>query len=376
MAISVELNTPLAQALNEVIQPKLVEVGWSTGGGDDSALAEYVILMLVNGKTQEQIASELANDLLGLGPDDMEAVDFSRWLFEQVELLNKRLNGELAEPEPEKAAQAIPSFTEGSDDLQACHLCRFVASHNPRFETAQGLQNQGRSLFERAEHHKDRNPHFQRHHQNGRQHNQGTNMDVDGGPKESTDTQMEEAPQSESQDRGTEGVCRYNLRCTNKDCPYAHQSPAAPEGTTVDVSDVCPFGAACKNRKCVARHPSPAQKAMHQSEELCKYFPHCQNPHCQFKHPSMPLCRNGADCSVPGCKFTHQQIPCRYKPCLNPTCPFKHSEGQKGVFSDKVWTAERKDAPHVSERKFVSDEAGEEELIKPPPSSSEAEIVT
>ncbi|EER23896.1 hypothetical protein D8B26_002054 [Coccidioides posadasii str. Silveira] len=522
MAISVELNTPLAQALNEVIQPKLVEVGWSTGGGDDSALAEYVILMLVNGKTQEQIASELANDLLGLGPDDTEAVDFSRWLFEQVELLNKRLNGELAEPEPENAAQAIPSFTEGSDDAaapasaplkfdaemtdsplqpregglpsgprnmrnpkqngrgrllgqitramdrssesvlhrvrnqsgaerinmhrepprgprafqarggrsgggrqaggmgmnmgmgamgmgnnpmqnmppgsnmmtpqqqmqmmalfeeQARMMAQFMPGFvppaiNPAFQTAQGIQNQGRSLFERAEHHKDRNPHFQRHHQNGRQHNQGTNMDVDGGPKESTDTQMEEAPQSESQDRGTEGVCRYNLRCTNKDCPYAHQSPAAPEGTTIDVSDVCPFGAACKNRKCVARHPSPAQKAMHQSEELCKYFPHCQNPHCQFKHPSMPLCRNGADCSVPGCKFTHQQIPCRYKPCLNPTCPFKHSEGQKGVFSDKVWTAERKDAPHVSERKFVADEAGEEELIKPPPSSSEAEIVT
>lgn len=120
MSVSVELNTPLAEALNNVVQPKLVEVGWSTGGGDDSALAEYIILMLVNKKTQEQIAAELANDLLGLGPDDTEAVDFSRWLFEQVEALNKQLNGaqepaaETAQQEQQNTAQAIPSLPEAS----------------------------------------------------------------------------------------------------------------------------------------------------------------------------------------------------------------------------------------------------------------------
>lgn len=98
MSISVTLNTPLADALGNVVQPKLVEVGWSTGGLDDSALAEYIILMLVNGKTQEQIAAELSNDLLNLGPDDSGAVDFSRWLFEQVDVLNKQLNESSALP--------------------------------------------------------------------------------------------------------------------------------------------------------------------------------------------------------------------------------------------------------------------------------------
>lgn len=111
MAVSIELNTPLAEALNRVVQPKLVEVGWSTDGGDDSALAEYVILMLVNGKTQEQIAAELSNDLLSLGPDDTEAVDFSKWLFEQVETLNKQLNGQSAAADTHSNAQAIPSFS-------------------------------------------------------------------------------------------------------------------------------------------------------------------------------------------------------------------------------------------------------------------------
>ena len=93
MAVEVALNTPLAEALGNVVQPKLSEVGWSTGGLDDSALGEYIILMLVNGKTQEQIAAELSNDLLNLGPDDTGAVDFSKWLFEQVDNLNGQLNG-------------------------------------------------------------------------------------------------------------------------------------------------------------------------------------------------------------------------------------------------------------------------------------------
>jgi len=87
MSVEVALQTPLAHALNTVIQPKLVEVGWSTGGDDDSALSEYIILMLVNGKTQEQIAAELSGDLLNLGPDDPGARDFSEWLFQQLELL-------------------------------------------------------------------------------------------------------------------------------------------------------------------------------------------------------------------------------------------------------------------------------------------------
>lgn len=93
MAVEVVAGTPLAEALQNVVQPKVVEVGWSTGAQDDSYLSEYIILMLVNAKTQDQIASELANDLLGLGDDDASAVEFARWLFEQVNLLNAQLNG-------------------------------------------------------------------------------------------------------------------------------------------------------------------------------------------------------------------------------------------------------------------------------------------
>lgn len=103
MAVEVTLNSPLAEALSNVVQPKLSEVGWSTGGLDDSALTEYIILMLVNGKTQEQIAAELSNDLLNLDPDDSGAIEFARWLFSQVEELDMRLNGGATlDPQPEQ----------------------------------------------------------------------------------------------------------------------------------------------------------------------------------------------------------------------------------------------------------------------------------
>ena len=77
----------------------------------------------------------------------------------------------------------------------------------------------------------------------------------------------------------------------------------------------------------------------------------------------MPMCKYGSDCNREGCKFTHVNIMCKFNPCLNPDCPYKHAEGQKrGKYGDKVWTADQ-EKEHVSERKFVDDHMGEEELV-------------
>ena len=236
---------------------------------------------------------------------------------------------------------------------------------NPAFQQNGPPQN-GRSLFDRVERQGQR-PFGNRSQQQGAESN-----DID------MDMKPDEAKNGEQQDANTDNPCRFNLRCTRKDCPYAHQSPAAPEGAPIDPSDHCTFGAACKNRKCTARHPSPAVKTAHQAEALCMFFPNCANPHCTFKHPSMPLCRNGADCTTPDCNFTHLPTPCKFHPCLNSSCPYKHVEGQRGGFGDKVWTADGQQG-HVSERKFVADEGdAEEELIKPENTNegSSQEIVT
>ncbi|KAL4940315.1 hypothetical protein BDV06DRAFT_196914 [Aspergillus oleicola] len=479
---TVAVGTPLAEALSNAIQPKLVEMGWSSDSSD-SALTEYVILMLVNGKSQEQIASELSNDLLGLDEGDTQALDFSRWLFEQVETFNQQINGQSA-PSNENP-EAIPSFTDNEDTTLeqqgfgngpqsfdtnmgdtdgiptgpksmrnnrqgsqggrgrmlnqinrnldrgdsglhrirdqsgsgrinshargASRGGRFAQNGNGRFGGRQmGGMGMGNSQMGGAAGNvMNMNPNDQMHlmslleeqarmmaqfmpgfvspainpafQQGGPQRSLSDRVERPRGPRQqgfsgtrgdpkNTDVDMDAGLDQAAQNGGndesnTDSPCHFNLRCTRKDCPYAHQSPAAPEGTPIDVSDHCSFGAACKNRKCTGRHPSPAVKSAHQAEAVCRFFPNCTNPNCHFKHPSMPLCRNGADCTTPDCKFTHLQIACKFNPCLNPTCPYKHAEGQRGVFSDKVWTAESK--PHVSERKFVNDEDAPEELIKP-----------
>lgn len=221
-----------------------------------------------------------------------------------------------------------------------------------------GHGQHGKSLFERS----NKPNNFRRggHHQNnGHAHHappaENAQQDVNA---QGEDVEMSqgkrEAPNPE------ETMCKFNTRCANRECKFAHQSPAAPPGVTVDVKDVCTFGAACKNRKCVGRHPSPATKVAHQSELDCKFYPNCANPHCTFRHPAMPPCRNGGECKVPNCKFTHIKTPCRFNPCTNRVCPFTHEEGQRGTFKDKVWVADE----HVSERKFVQD-GGDEELVLP-----------
>ena len=242
---------------------------------------------------------------------------------------------------------------------------------NPTFQNGMMNPQAGKSLFDRIEQNPQRTNggNFRQNHSGFQQQAQGQSSFAQPSSAEADiSSSMEvESSQPQSKESPADTVCRFNLACTKRDCQFAHQSPAAPPGVTVDVHDTCPYGAACKNRKCVARHPSPAQKAEFQTTQECKFFPNCTNPACPFQHPTMPMCRNGADCNREGCKFTHVKANCKFNPCLNRNCPYKHIEGQqRGTYGDKVWTAnDGTEKEHVSERKFVPDELGEEELIVP-----------
>ena len=120
MPVEVALNTPLADALTAAVQPKLMEVGWA-GDSNDSALAEYIILMLVNGKDQNQIAAELSGELLNLPPEDPTSHDFARWLFEQLAQLNAQINGqpETADSNGADAANGGAPSNEMDTDMGA-----------------------------------------------------------------------------------------------------------------------------------------------------------------------------------------------------------------------------------------------------------------
>ncbi|KAJ9657053.1 hypothetical protein H2198_004545 [Neophaeococcomyces mojaviensis] len=180
-------------------------------------------------------------------------------------------------------------------------------------------------------------------------------------------------------------ICYFNLRCLNKDCQYAHQSPVAPPGADIDMTQTCSFGAACKNAKCHAKHPSPAQITAHKAEQECRFWPNCTNPNCAFKHPTMPLCSFGASCTNKDCKFTHLQTKCKFNPCTNSRCPYQHEPGQHRSMAAFQWTKDQANGSeqqgqegddqsenHVSNRKFVVE--GEEELIKPQEEQTAPEV--
>ena len=157
-------------------------------------------------------------------------------------------------------------------------------------------------------------------------------------------------------------MCKFNHKCLNPECPFAHQSPANTRpGIEINLDDSCTYGAACQNNKCLAKHPSPAQRHQHQKSQVdCKFFPNCSaGPMCPFKHPDTRPCRNGADCKVEGCPFAHSSIACRYNPCTRPDCPYKHAEGQRrGKFEDKVWTPNGGGADHFAGGEPMDDSVG------------------
>lgn len=184
----------------------------------------------------------------------------------------------------------------------------------------------------------------------------GSGMDIDGNNGHSTDA--------------FSTACKYNTTCNVPTCPFAHQSPAVTSNIQVDLTDTCTHRVACTNTKCTARHPSPALRNGHHaggglSSIDCKFYPNCANPRCPYRHPTAMPCRNGPDCTTPGCTFAHAKIMCRYNPCTNALCAFKHAEGQKrGKFTDKVWTPEGGEKTDRFADLSKHNE-GDEELIRP-----------
>ena len=243
-------------------------------------------------------------------------------------------------------------------------MAQMAAQHgfvNPNFNSQRNNGN-GNSMFDRSQKPQSRNKHRQQ--SKASNNNEDTAMDEDAAAPAGS--------ASDEQNDPATTMCKFNTFCTKPDCPFAHQTPAAPQGVSVDVTSECSYGVACKNFKCVSRHPSPAKKFEHQQQQECKFGPYCQNTKCQFKHSSAKPCRNGGDCTTQGCTFFHSPIECKFTPCTNPRCQFKHKEGQKT--GSNVWKAGDGN-DHISERKFV-DENGVEEVIIPGAPKVEADTAT
>ncbi|KAF7185771.1 Nuclear polyadenylated RNA-binding protein NAB2 [Pseudocercospora fuligena] len=458
----VDPGSALAQQIQLAVQPKLMENGW-VAEETDTTLAEYVTMMIVNGKDIQGVQSELGSDLLGLTDDDPTVGEFAQWLFDQVRNMSQPQQTQQAQPEQqEQQPQPIPTVQDAAmEDTPASADApptgpksmrngngpqrgrggRMLGQMNRNMDRSTDLPDNlrrikgaaggqsGRINAHSARDGPPRGPKSQQNIANGVQrmmnggrgghHNnmggnmnpmmQGMNgnmnsqqqmqfmqmmemqanlltqmMNQNGGqfqngnhagrggrgghrggrgghtqePKlkavngKLPDAALPAGPGGSSHADGMEvdsdaqgskfsTACRFDLSCNMPDCGFAHHGPATNGKGSLDMEATCTHGAACTNHQCVARHPSPAKKNAFNMQQDCKFFPNCTNPACPFRHPNAPPCRNGADCTTPGCTFGHSKIMCRYNPCLNKNCTFKHAEGQKrGKFEDKVWTAE------------------------------------
>jgi len=121
MSVEIQPNSPLGEALNMAIQGKIADLGWASGGAEGSAMSEYFILMLANGKSQDEIATEITNDLLGLAAEDESPRAFAAWLFDQINTLSAQFGSTSAEAaDGQNAGESAQDETmDGGLDLDA-----------------------------------------------------------------------------------------------------------------------------------------------------------------------------------------------------------------------------------------------------------------
>jgi hypothetical protein len=195
--------------------------------------------------------------------------------------------------------------------------------------------------------------------------NPNFNQNNRGGPKKSLQSRMDR-PHRGGMHASTKFAKKEGQDETMGDAAAGNGDSMEVETTRSDQSStMCKFNLRCSNKKCVGKHPSPAQRQKFQSEQECAFWPNCRDPeNCPYKHPTERPCRNGGDCTVADCPYYHTTIKCKFNPCLNPRCTFKHEAGQRKNTTNK-WVAQKEgeEKEHVSERKFVDENMPEESII-------------
>ncbi|XP_033736179.1 zinc finger CCCH domain-containing protein 14-like [Pecten maximus] len=121
--------------------------------------------------------------------------------------------------------------------------------------------------------------------------------------------------------------CKFDAKCTRKDCPYTHASKRGTVATTV-IQKIVPVAIPAPGPAPIR----PAYMPSTPSSVTCKFYPNCKNMSCPFPHPTP--CRFGMSCMKKSqCVFYHPALPTK----------------------DKLkWTASKTSDDRISERKFES----------------------
>ncbi|KAI9288376.1 hypothetical protein BC943DRAFT_316385 [Umbelopsis sp. AD052] len=366
----------LADFQNDIHQ-KCVEKEYVSA--DDNRLSEYIITMLVNGKTQSDLDSELIQ-LIGNDYDPA----LSAWVFSE---LDRRSSAEKTDFDVEEVVmdegdtnrqQSKPFQTRMF--LQALRRAKSdqqdsfpeTRRSSRRSASPQRRPNQAIDRSRSRSPNRERPVRRQDDRRGDRRNGNGRRADVfsrlgnNGRIGERSVMILDDKPSvfdrlgshrevEEQKERKERVRCTFWPNCKKGDeCPFWH-----PRTLCRDFPN-CPKAA----NECLYVHPEIAKSE--DAKPNCRYWPNCTNPRCPYPHPlgnakankrNPTPCRDGDNCTRPGCHFTHPRdnlsassTLCRFGPnCQRyPDCPFEHpipptQHRNKQLVLNK---------PHVSERGF------------------------
>jgi hypothetical protein len=108
-----------SEALKTVLQKRLAEAGGPLEGLDQSLLLKYAMRMMTNEEASDDIAGELAEDMLNRPDDDPLAAGISSWLSQ----MGTPKKTQEADPQPEqtkKSGKLLFSISVRSSHVSCC----------------------------------------------------------------------------------------------------------------------------------------------------------------------------------------------------------------------------------------------------------------
>ncbi|KAG0331512.1 hypothetical protein BG000_010832 [Podila horticola] len=106
MAI-IQLGTPQEKELSALVLAKLTDFGWP----DNDILANFIVVMVANDKTKEEITSELNDILPG------QASEFSEWLFDRLAAASTSSEAQQAQVLPQQPAPQIQQAEDHEEPM-------------------------------------------------------------------------------------------------------------------------------------------------------------------------------------------------------------------------------------------------------------------
>ncbi|KAF9213111.1 hypothetical protein BGZ59_005887 [Podila verticillata] len=121
MAI-IQLGTPMEKELSDLVLAKLTDFGWP----DNDTLANFIVVMVANDKTKEEITSELNDILPG------QASEFSEWLFERLAAATSPevLQAQVPQQQPPQIQQAEDRF-DSEEPMDTSSSRKFTSEARP-----------------------------------------------------------------------------------------------------------------------------------------------------------------------------------------------------------------------------------------------------